>query len=599
MAVRKSLVEDTVLDLTAHLLTRNASYPTPPKALARDLATLQKRTRAEGLSFLTKSLPRLGKALDEGLATRTFTIPNGFKPAKNRKTPAFLSAHFNVLFDESGILLETAPPAAVAHLRQVLFFAYKLELPYTQEQEAAVINSFILTEKELEVLDLEPATPLLELAAKITGYVLKDFDPRDVLPRHGPGAVATGERLEEKWNFSRLYDRIHQVFPYYDFYVAGRGREIIDRVQWYRGLERLQAGTAKVVLVPKDSRGPRLISAEPLEYQWIQQGVGRSLVRFLEAHHLTKGRINFASQEVNRNLAQESSATLQLATLDLKDASDRVSLDLVRRVFKSTPEFVRVLEAIRTDATRLPSGDVVPLLKFAPMGSAVCFPVEAFVFWSVLVASISRATKCRMAQAARLVHVYGDDLIIPTEHARRCIQDLESVGLKVNVSKSCIDGPFRESCGMDAFKGVCVTPTRLRKVWSGEKSDGPALHSYVSISNELRDKGYESAADRIVDLVEGTYGIIPFGTPSSGFPCWFTRDKQVAERLNRSSHSARWVQDFQRLEFRVLCASPRRKGTELDGWPRMLRSLVTPGLLEPTTVVIPRSTILKRRWRAV
>jgi hypothetical protein len=169
---------------------------------------------------------------------------------------------------------------------------------------------------------------------------------------------------------------------------VGGGKEIIDRVQWYRGLERLPAGTAKVVLVPKDSRGPRLISAEPLEYQWIQQGVGRSIVAHLEAHHLTKGRVNFTHQEVNRRLAQESSATLELATLDLKDASDRVSLELVRRVFKNTPELVRALEAIRTDATLLPDGRVQSLKKFAPMGSAVCFPVEAFVFWAILTASI-------------------------------------------------------------------------------------------------------------------------------------------------------------------------------------------------------------------
>jgi len=592
-------MESTALDLSTRLLTRKVTYPVSSKSQSRDLETMRLRTAAEGLSFLTKSLPRLGKALDEGLASSMFTIPNGFKTAKGRKTPAFLQAHFNMVFDETGILLESAPPEAVAHLRQVLFFAYKLQLPYSRKQEQAVLNSFVSTEVELESLDLSYAAPLLEKAAEIAECVFMGFNPRDVVPRHGPGAVATGERLDQKWEFSRLYDRIHQVFPYYDFFAVGRGREIIDRVKWYRGLVRLDAGTAKVVLVPKDSRGPRLISAEPLEYQWIQQGVGRSLVAHLEAHHLTRGRVNFSSQEVNRSLAQRSSASLEFATLDLKDASDRVSLELVRRVFKDTPELLRVLEAVRTEATRLPDGREIFLNKYAPMGSAVCFPVEAFCFWTILCASICLATKRPLTQVAKSVYVYGDDIIIPTEHARDCIQALESVGLVVNKSKSCIDGPFRESCGMDAFKGIPVTPSRLRIIWSGSIQDGAPLYSYVSLANELREKGYTDAADSIVDLVEGTFGIIPFGTPQTGFPCWNTQDKSVAERLNRSSHAMRWVSNFQRLEFRVLCAVPRHRSTELDGWPRMLRDLVTPGLLEPNRVVVPRSTILKRRWRSV
>lgn len=600
MAARKSLMEGTTLDLLAFLLIRNTTYPVPPKSTKKDLLVLRQRTSSEGLSFVTKLLPRLGKALDAGLATRTFTLPNGFKAAKGRSTPAFMQAHFNVLFDENGILLETAPPEAVAHLRQVLFFAYKLELPYTPSQESSVIDAFVETEKELEAQDFEQASSLLKKAAEVTecvfGWV---FDPKDILPRHGPGAVATGERLEEKWVFSRLYSRIHQVFPYYDYYVAGRGKEIVDRVQWYRSLERLDTGTAKVVLVPKDSRGPRLISAEPLEFQWIQQGLGRAVVSHLEAHHLTKGQVNFTNQEVNRQLAQDSSASLEFATLDLKDASDRVSLGLVQRVFKDTPGLLRALEATRTDATLLPDGRVIALRKFAPMGSALCFPVEAFVFWAILTASICLATKRPLTQVAKRVFVYGDDLIVPTEHARVCMQALESVGLRVNVSKSCIDGPFRESCGMDAFKGIPVTPTRLRKVWSGNRKDGASFASYVSISNDLREKGYEEAADAIVDLVESVFGVVPFGVTTTGYPCWHVQDKSVAERLNRSSHATRWSSAFQRLEFKVLTAHPVRRATTLDGWPRMLRDLVVRGLLDPVHVVLPRSTILKRGWRAV
>jgi hypothetical protein len=600
MGSLKSPTEVEYLNLCLKLLDYTTStYPAATKHTIRDKQTMEARTRKEGLSFLTKSLPKLGKALDEGLATLTFTCPNGFRTQKGRKTPAFMQAHFNAVFDCNGILREDASVEAVQHLRQVLFFVYKLEYPYSTEAEAQVIDAFVSTEEELEQLDLLESWSLLTRASAITAQILGDLNPKDVVPRHGPGAVATGERLEEKWIFSRLYEAIHSVYPYPQFYTAGGETEIADRVDWYFSMDRIPSGTAKVVLVPKDSRGPRLISSEPLEYQWIQQALGRKLVSFLESHPLTKGQINFTSQEVNRQLALESSKTLEFATLDLKDASDRVSLELVRDVFSRTPDLLRALEATRTTATRLPDGRVQHLRKFAPMGSALCFPVEAYTFWVVLVAGISEATKADFRQVGKTVYVYGDDIVVPRKHARKCIEILESVGLRVNVSKSCVDGPFRESCGMDAFKGVQVTPTRLKTPWSGHRSDGSALASYASLANQMALKGYSSLAARLWELLESVYGALPFGTSSSGFPCRVLRCAQTALSENLKRFKARWNRDYQRLEFFVLDVRPKRRALDLDGWPRLLRALVGAAGLEPSVVVLPRSTQIKRGWRAV
>jgi hypothetical protein len=286
----------------------------------------------EGLSFLTKTLPLLGKALDHGLENSRFTIPRGFShSSKNRSIPAFLQGYFNLVFDCEGILREGAPAEAVKFLRQVLFFAYKLEVPYSEETEERVISSFESTEAELELLDISSLDFTIERS--ITEFVFSDFDPMDIVPKHGPGAVATGERGDAKWDFSRKYHSIHQVYPYYDYFIVGGAREIGDRLRWYKSLQPLECGTAKVVLVPKDSRGPRLISCEPLEYQWIQQGLGRKLMSHFESFKLTRGNINFTHQDINRRLALESSISRRYATLDLKDASDRVSLQLVRAVF--------------------------------------------------------------------------------------------------------------------------------------------------------------------------------------------------------------------------------------------------------------------------
>lgn len=260
MKVSNNSQVDFYVGLCTELLRQDPIH-TSQRMLKRDIEELTSRTASEGVSFLTKLLPRLGKALDEGLNTMTFTIPSNFKRSKwNRSIPAFMQEYFKVIFDENGVLLESACPRAIQHLRQVCFSVYKLELGYSEGDKDRVISDFIQTEKELELGSDMWTQSLIETASHIAENILMDFNPKDITPRHGPGAVATGERLEDKWEFSRLYKSIHQVFPYYDYFIAGRGSELIDRLDWYKSLDRRESGEAKVVLVPKDSRGPRLIS---------------------------------------------------------------------------------------------------------------------------------------------------------------------------------------------------------------------------------------------------------------------------------------------------------------------------------------------------
>lgn len=374
-----------------------------------------------------------------------------------------------------------------------------------------------------------------------------------------------------------------------------------DRLDWYKNLQRLKTGVAKVVLVPKDSRGPRLISCEPLEYQWIQQGLGRKLFDYLERiNPLTRKRVNFTHQDINQKLAQDSSRSLKFATLDLSDASDRVSLSLVRRVFIDLPELLGHLEACRTTATTLPDGRVLDLNKFAPMGSALCFPVEAYIFWVLIVAARVWETREPLKRVGESTFVYGDDIIVPTDKAPQCIQILESVGLRVNRDKSCITGSFRESCGVDAFKGVNVTPARLRTLWTGRSTDGSAYASYAAMANELGFRGYKIASTFLWNRIEQTYGRIPYGTVNSGFPCKVVQSPMLAISLNRKLLRWRLNRRLQRIEFLVKFLKPRKIASELDDWPRLLRDTVSEvSLQDPSVVVVPRSTQIKRGWAAV
>jgi hypothetical protein len=512
-----------------------------------------------------------------------------------------MQAYFNLIFSESGLLLVHASEDAIKHLRQVLLCFYKLEMEYSAEVEEELLDSFVTTDSSLTFSDDDEFVSTLETARHITENIFRVelFDHKDIIPKHGPGAVATGEKLENKWVFSRLFDSIHQVYPYYDYFVVGGPREILDRLDWYKGLARQKSGVAKVILVPKDSRGPRLISCEPLEYQWIQQGLGRKVMSHLESNPLTKGRINFQHQEVNQLLAMSSSIDRRYATLDLKDASDRVSLELVRQVFKRTPSLLKALEATRSSATTLPNGRVVQLKKFAPMGSALCFPIEAYVFWVLLVAARIRRLKMPLDEAVKDIFVYGDDIIVPTGEADRCIQVLESAGLKVNTQKSCIHGFFRESCGVDAFKGINVTPKRVKTPWSGSPVDAEAYASYVTLCNDLKDRGYRAAYEYVYARVTKLYGPIPFGTKESGFPCIHVPLSALAESCNELRFKHRWNASFQHHEFRLPKLSSKRKKSSLDGWPRLLRDMVQKPVGDPSTVIIPRMTQIKYGWTPV
>jgi len=513
---------------------------------ARDWYIIQEQVAKEGLSFLTKTLPRLGKHLDRCLASDDPAIAwyagfernqpfNGFPDILRWLFDrVFASSHCMVPLRDynhhSGIPTLTwvdiaveghgdgslrqkrfrlQDTDAIRHARQLLYFLYKLELPYDKDDEVKVIDSFVATEEEIKNLQIDPNDAVIKQARGFITRVLGGSDPRDIIPRHGPGAVSTGERGPEKSRFSRIYLALDQKYPFTEYFQLGG--QVCDQYTTYEEtLETLEAGTAKVVLVPKDSRGPRLISCEPLEYQWIQQGQQRKLYGILENSRLTQGQVNFTDQTVNRRLALRGSTGSGLCTLDMKDASDRVSLALVQELFGGTAWYSHLL-ASRSPDTRLPDGRIVRMAKFAPMGSATCFPVEALCFYALAVSAIVVHKQVRPQVARGRVWVYGDDIICYEEDYLVVMQQLSKFGLMFNVDKCCTEGFFRESCGCDAYAGVDVTPIRLRTVWNrSARNDAGQLASWVELGNSMYVANYRRSSELVKELVEDLYGPIPF-----------------------------------------------------------------------------------------
>jgi len=580
MDVNKSLDESKLIAAYVRdVLTDAHGLGLEPRSVRLTLDKLAKRLRFEGVGFLTKTLPRLGKAFDKALThTQKLNATElGFSTLPGSELPRFLGELFSRVLQPDGSVLQEPCAKSVLAIREICYLFYKYELPYTTDQERTVIDRFVKTDEDLSAVnaDLQSLEDLLNhhdprshpnsgpnrrfivarRARKILSNLFAFFDPSDIRPRHGPGAVATKQQRSEKFLWRNVSSRITDVYPFDAYFCASSGH-VCDTYNSFTGVTD-ESLPARVVLVAKDSRGPRLISCEPVDYQWVQQGLGRSLVELVESHKLTKGLVNFTHQYPNQCGALWGSQTGRYATLDLNEASDRVSTGLVRLLFPS--HVYTYLDACRSLYTELPDGRIITLNKFAPMGSSLCFPVLAITVWAILTAA------ARDLYTRERILVYGDDVIVPTAFAEDAIEQLESFGLKVNKDKSCTNGFFRESCGCDAFKGVKVTPVRIRTVWSSTPSPDSYV-SWIAYANQFYDRKCYRTYDYIVECLTKVYGDIPGQELNLSAPSLRQAPDGTTERLRRRTNN-----DLQKQEYRVRDVEPLKVTETIAGWSMLLR----------------------------
>jgi hypothetical protein len=524
-----------------------------------DILTFENRLTHEGLTFLTTTLPTIGKALDHYHSLMVWVSPPDFKLQKDRDLPVFLGRAIELAL--------RGDPSAVDCVRQLSYMFYKLEVDYDAATNKQFLDKFVQTDLDLaSAIDFEDffTSELVAEMRRIVHRILSNEDPLDIRPCHGGGATACHTLNEDKYHKLRYYRKLDEVFSYAEYFFFST-THLVDELE---KLETSQESVprARVCLVPKDSRGPRIISCEPAELLFIQQGLMRKLYRILETCPMTAGRLNFTDQSINQSLAQSASKDGEYATLDLSDASDRVSLDLVRKVFPAN--WVRALEACRSESTTLPDGREVKLNKFAPMGSSCCFPVEALIFWSACVASRRRTERYPqrpLRGSERFeVYVYGDDIIVPSTFYESTVEDLQRIGLKVNLSKSFSEGPFRESCGGEFYYGVDVTPVRVRKPF---RSQGSGLATNADLANELVAKFGYGQAQSLIDIIEEAQGYV---FPRSLMPHSISvvADPRAS---NDVLFRRRWNKTRQRYEHRVLSLTSTIHEVHPPNWGELLR----------------------------
>ncbi len=470
-----------------------------------DLKKIEARVENEGLSFLTITLPNFGqdlqKGLDQGKVTRH--LFKGF-PWKGG-LPLFLGGFLELIFDrKSGCLLDFPDADAIQAIRQITLMWAKMDLPCSERRTEAAIGKYIQCEKDVRSVDrrLDLLSPEMDsfrrMSALLWSEPLSKIDRMvyegSLIPKHGPGATADGLKGNFKYNQSQWTSRLEEYFPFGEF-LAPSWRYFID-LQHVDILEPGAERPVRVITVPKTLKTPRIIAIEPTCMQYTQQALLEPLVKELQrSDYLCGPFIGFDDQSPNQRMAQDGSVNGLTATLDLSEASDRVSNQHVRELVKLWPHFGAALDATRSRKADVPGVGVIRLSKYASMGSALCFPVEAMVFVTLVFCGIEAELRRRLTTRdirsfRGSVRVYGDDIIVPVRFVSSVIAKLEDFGLLVNRDKSFWTGKFRESCGKEFYDGADISIVRIRRLFPTSKRDVPELVSLVSLRNQFYKAGY-------------------------------------------------------------------------------------------------------------
>jgi hypothetical protein len=494
----------------------------------RDINTVSVRTEHEGLSFLTITLPQFGKdfelSLDRGAVDRQdfqgFSWKSGL--------PVFLWGFLSRVFDaKDGRLVDEPDVAAIRAIRQFMLLYSKLFLLINYEREKAAMQKFIDCEKEVTISDARLTDQMRSDFSRIANIVLgrtlmkidrEIADPLNVYPAHGPGATADKLIGNAKYNQNTWPLRLEKVFHSVDHLLPSPS--YFEELEGVHFLEPEMEIPVKVISVPKTQKTPRIIAVEPTAMQYAQQSVRSIIYEEVARDNLLDTFIGFTDQTPNQELACEGSLNGELATLDLSEASDRVSCLHVEDLLAFTPHLREAVFACRSTKADVQGHGIVSLAKFASMGSALSFPIEAMVFLTIVFYGVEQElnrplTRKDVKSFLGRVRVFGDDIIVPKDYVHSTIRSLEAFGLKVNRHKSFWTGKFRESCGKEYYHGHDVSIVKVRQLAPSSLSDVLELTSWVDLSNQLYYVGYWQSVRLLDQLLSGILKDFPVVLPTS------------------------------------------------------------------------------------
>lgn len=215
---------------------------------------------------------------------------------------------------------------------------------------------------------------------------------------------------------------------------------------------------SRLTTVPKNEDTMRTIAIEPSGNMALQLSAGR----YLEGALRSIGLDITNQQPKNKAMAREGSISGGFATIDLKAASDMISIQLVRALMPK--DWFDLIMAIRSPRIELPNGEYLELNMVSTMGNGFTFPLMTLLLAALIYGFRAQYGGPNLYIDWSTACVFGDDIIILSHEYEPFCKVLVSAGLIVNYDKSYSAGPFRESCGGDYYLGYDCTPVYIQSI---------------------------------------------------------------------------------------------------------------------------------------
>ncbi len=607
------------------------SYPGDTRTLDRDLTRLLENTDKLSNFFYASEMPRIGHAFRHALEVSNLSPLSGVNHCKKGRGsvyPLLFNSLWKRVFSACGDILSDPDPKAIFFLQEFFFAFKKVEGVCSEQQSKDTIDEFFAQESRIRTPSLQwnagdfcPSNdlhlcdannrssddPTLELfpskgrslvdlrlpercqlVADIIFGSFSGYNPEEWKCRHGPGAVSDKSRLGDKYAFRVWPLRLDSLFCYDAHATIGldESPDILDHEH-----------PAKLITVPKDSRGPRLIASEPSYLQYAQQSINSYLRDAIDTSAIARS-VNFTDQTYSQEWAVKASLDKSMATVDLKSASDLLSLWMLERLARKNKTLLHAIYATRSRYVTDGRGRYTTLNKVAPMGNAYIFPLQTCIYIIAAIAALSisngesTVSLRSIRKLAKEVRVFGDDIILPTRAYGYLVSLLTYMGMQVNTQKSFSEGHFREACGVDAYQGHNVTPVYIKAIPDIESPE--SVVSSVTCVNNLYNRGLFSTAmelrlllprqlrNRIIEVRSGS-GAFGYQASLPSYHNWKTR-------FNRA---------LQKVE--VLCLTPVSTGKKkkVEGIRNLLQYVTEspqPDLDWESGIGVTRDLKMRSRW---
>lgn len=307
------------------------------------------------------------------------------------------------------------------------------------------------------------ASKVMQRARFHARRILGEYSPSDTIisARFGKkssiGCPLSLAYIDHKLTDARAFSGSSQCATWFRKHVLPEDKllnQMVDAIPVNWDDENLAHESLSLVNVPKTWKTLRTITPLTLLNLYYSYGYGNQVTERLKQEGLDIRTL----QSRHQKLIKHFSLNLSHATADLSAASDSLTTEVLNRVLPR--EWYCALKPILTHQVEYSTSDGVIRKAYTesvlPMGNGCTFPVETLIFYCLLRALGD------LAKVKGVFSVYGDDLIYPSALHKFVIRVFPECGLVLNVEKTYVSFPFRESCGADYFRGCNVRPFFFR-----------------------------------------------------------------------------------------------------------------------------------------